>query len=65
METGIDKNWHSKLCIAAEGVGLLEILKEGLHRLECDAVFLVSSTRRIYSSWTAVIVPNNWELLAQ
>jgi hypothetical protein len=28
-------------------------------------VLLDSSTRRMYSSWIAMIVPNNWELLAQ
>jgi hypothetical protein len=59
LETGLDA-----VCIAAEGVGLLAILKEDSLLLECDAVFMGSSTRRIYS-WTAMIVPNNWELLAQ
>jgi hypothetical protein len=60
LETGLDA-----VCLAAEGVGLLEILKEDSRLLECDAVLLDSSTRRMYSSWIAMIVPNNWELLAQ
>jgi hypothetical protein len=60
LETGLDV-----VCIAAEGVGLLGILKEDSRLLECDAVLMGSSTRRIYSSWTAVIVPDNWELLGQ
>lgn len=47
LETGIDV-----VCIAVEGVGLLEILKEDSRLLECDAVMVDSSTRRLHSSWT-------------
>jgi hypothetical protein len=59
LEIGLDA-----VCLATEGVGLLEMLKEDSHLLECAAVLLGSSTRRIIS-WTAMIVPNNRELLAQ